>query len=68
MPKRKQATMWAIEGRWGKGVLLYCGTYLTRRDAIRDFCANLGKTWAECRKSGNRAVKVNVSWEARDAE
>ncbi len=65
---KKSATMWAIEGQWGNRPLLYCGTYLTRRDAIRDFCDNIGKTWAECRKSGNRAVKVTLTWEAPDAE
>ena len=66
---KRTTTMWAIEGRWTNPAqrFLYVGTWLTRRDAIREFEANLGRTWAESRKRGNRAVKVTLTWESPDA-
>jgi hypothetical protein len=63
---------WAIVGRHG----LYTGQSLTRRGAIQNhvryFWPGFPKTppdditrklWATCRKRGDRAVKVAVTWE-----
>lgn len=56
--KVKKETMWAIVGNCG----LYCGTYLTRRDAINRFIARGNNTWAQRKKLGDRAVKVTITY------
>lgn len=58
-------TMWAIAGHWtnGRG-FLYCGTWLTRQDAIAAHTTAKGQSWRLCRKYGDRAVKVEIQWEA----
>lgn len=53
----KPETMWAIVGVYG----LYCGTWLRRKDAIDRHCQDKGATWRDCRKRGDRAVRVVVS-------
>ena len=53
----KPEIMWAIVGKYG----LYCGTWLRRCDAINQHCKDKGAAWGECRKRGDRAVKVHVS-------
>lgn len=47
---------WAITGRIG----LYTGTWFTRTDAIAAHSDALGKTWRECYRDGDRAIKVEV--------
>lgn len=47
---------WAIIGKCG----LYYGTWCYRLDATTHHAKSLGKTWNECRKSGDRAIKVYV--------
>jgi len=54
------ATRWAIAGDCGR--YLYVGQCLTRKDAIREHCIALGKFWPECRRKGDRAVKVTITW------
>jgi hypothetical protein len=49
---------WAIAGTRG----LYTGWWLTRKEAIRFHYEALGKTWAQCRAKGDRAVKVEISY------
>jgi len=69
---KKKETMWAIVGCYG----LYAGIWLTRRDAIRwhSTTKRLGlnddwskeevkKAWKDCRKTGDKAIKVEVSYE-----
>ncbi len=59
--KAISATMWAIAGTWHRGSeFFYCGTHLTRRDAVEEFCENIGHSWAQLRAEGNRAVKVRI--------
>jgi len=53
----KPEIMWAIVGVYG----LYCGTWLRRKDAIDQHCRNKGATWRDCRKRGDRTVRVVVS-------
>ena len=53
----KPEIMWAIVGVYG----LYCGTWLRRKDAIDQHCRDKGATWRDCRKRGDRAVRVVVS-------
>lgn len=50
--------MWAIAYR-DHG--LYSGMWFTRKDAIREHIRDKGKSWRECKRSGDRAVKVNVT-------
>ncbi len=47
---------WAIVGNYG----LYTGWWFTRKEAIADHCQTLGKTWQECRRKNDRAVKVEI--------
>lgn len=57
----KPATMWAVTGEWTDGRrFLYAGTWLTRTDAIYEHTGPK-RTWAECRRNGDRAVKVRVT-------
>lgn len=49
--------MWAIVGTHG----LYIGTQLTRKDMIAEHVRLKNKCWAQCRKDGDRAVKVLVT-------
>jgi hypothetical protein len=53
----KPEIMWAIIGVYG----LYCGTWLRRKDAIDQHCREKGATWRDCRKRGDRAVRVVIS-------
>ena len=50
--------MWVIAGNYG----LYVGSWLRRRDAIRDHCENLGKTWKECRTKGDYVTKARITY------
>jgi hypothetical protein len=49
--------MWAIVYR-DHG--LYIGTWFTRKDAIYEHCKAKGKTWEQCKASGDRVVKVKI--------
>lgn len=49
-------TMWFITGRYG----LYYGGWRTRAQAIEDHCEALGRTWQECRRNGDRAIKCEI--------
>ena len=65
MPSEK---MWAIVGKYG----LYTGTWFTRREAIVRHCRDLsnnpdiGMTWQECRKRGDRAIRVTMTWGGKE--
>jgi len=41
---------------------LYIGQWLRRRDAIRDHCEDLGKSWKECRKKGDYVTKARITY------
>lgn len=56
-----RAIRWVIVGRWN----LYEGQWITRRAAMEAHTRALGKTWEECRKKGDRAVKAAISWPTR---
>ncbi len=59
--KPKPEKMWAISMQWEDGrTLLYCDTAMTRSDMISKHCSALGKTWKQCRRNGDRAIKVMV--------
>ena len=47
---------WAITGKFG----LYLGTWFKRYDAIVAHSDALGKSWKECYRDGDRAIKVRV--------
>ena len=64
--------MWAIIGCYG----LYTGTWLTKKDAIRNHCVakRLGlddkwsdeavkNVWKDCKKVGDKVIKVEVCYE-----
>jgi hypothetical protein len=54
---------WVIvyeQGKKWRG--LYTGQWLTRANAIADHTAEKGKTWRECRRDGDRAVKATIMW------
>lgn len=50
---------WAIYGKGG----LYVDWKFTRQDIINWHCQCLNKTWEECRKKGDRAIKVEIYYE-----
>lgn len=61
---KKKEKMWAIVGKYG----LYVGTWLRRKDAILDHCKAkqveaTKEAWLICRRRGDRALKVEVSYE-----
>ena len=52
---------WAIKGRFEGGrEFLYYGTSPTRIQAIAEHTTMKGLTWAQCRKHGDRCVKVEL--------
>jgi hypothetical protein len=55
----KTETRWVIVYKQG----LYTGQWLTRKDAIEEHTRDKGKTWAECRKFGDRAVRAGLVWD-----
>jgi hypothetical protein len=57
LEKIKPEIMWAIFGEYG----FYIGTWQSKQDAIREHCNDLGKSWEQCKKKGDRAIKVIVS-------
>ena len=59
--KKKSETRWAIVGVHG----IYCSHEFTRRDAIWNHCSMLGQDWKECRRRGDRAVNVRITWEEK---
>jgi hypothetical protein len=69
---KRTTTMWAIEGEFlkpGGGTKreLYVGTFVTRKGMIHlhTHPAHYQEdSWAECRKRGDRAVKVTMTWYA----
>ena len=52
--------MWAISGYLFGRRSFYIGTWLTQREAIEGHSSDMETSWAECRKQGDRAVKVRV--------
>ncbi len=60
----KSEIYWAITGEFG----LYIGVWRTRIEAIIAHADSLGKTWQECRKKGDRAIKVIVAPLESEAE
>lgn len=55
----KRETMWMIIGHCG----LYVGGWFLRRDAIDFHTKAKAKSWKQCRKDGDTAVKANVEYE-----
>lgn len=53
----KATKMWAIHGKEG----FYVNTFYTRKEAIRVHTEALGKTWRQCRSSGDRVIKVMLT-------
>ena len=39
----------------------YCGWWLTRREAIEEHCELKLESWEECRKNGDRVVKITIT-------
>lgn len=54
--KRWEEFGWAIQGEFG----LYTGWWLTRKEAIQTHTGDVGKSWKECRKKGDRVVKILI--------
>lgn len=55
---KKKTTMWAIAGIRG----LYTGTWHLRKDAITYHCEALEKSWEYCKKKGDKAVRVIITY------
>ena len=53
----KTEIFWAITGKFG----LYTGTWFIRHDAIVAHADALGRSWKQCYRKGDRAIKVNVT-------
>lgn len=52
---------WVITGGYDKVRFIYNGWWSTRRDAIYFHSRDLGLTWNECRKYGDRCVKATIA-------
>ncbi len=52
----KFETYWAITGKYG----LYIGTWYRRIEAITARSDAIGKSWKNCYRDGDRAIKVKV--------
>ena len=60
--KLKPEKMWAIMGQWDRGSpFIYIGTWLTKNHAIAVHTREMGKNWTDCKKDGDRAIKVLVT-------
>jgi len=60
--------MWAIVGLFDPDLReLYVGTFTTRRGMQAIHARDLGKSWGECYRQGDRAVKVTIAYEVDDA-
>jgi len=59
--------MWAIAGLFHPDRReLYVGTFTTRMGMQAIHARELGKTWRECYRQGDRAVKVKMTYEVDD--
>lgn len=54
----KKEKRWVIIGIYG----LYTGQWILRKDAIKEHCQMKGYGWNLCKKRGDRAVKVTISY------
>jgi hypothetical protein len=67
MKKPKPEVMWAISGYWESDgrmrprSFLYAGTHLLRKDMINEHTFYGKRKWSDCRKNGDRAIKVLVT-------
>ena len=52
----KPETGWAIYGRYG----FYTNWWLLRNSAIKEHCEAKGMTWKQCRKNGDRCIKIEI--------
>lgn len=57
MRESYEEAFWAI---YNPEFGLYTDTALTRKEMILRHCASIGSEWSECRKRGDRAVKVKI--------
>ena len=62
--KIQDTLMWAIKHN---DMGLYTGTALTRKEAIRQFEQDIGRSWVKLRDE-NTCVKVKLVEETKDAE
>lgn len=47
---------WAILSEYG----LYIGWWFTRSEAIKNHSKALGRTWEQCKKNGDRVIKIII--------
>lgn len=53
-----QSDMWAV---WNPDFGFYVDTRLTRKEMIYKHTSDLGMTWDECKKTGDRVMRVQIS-------
>lgn len=53
----KKDEMWAI---WEPSIGFYCGTWLTRRDAIADFISECRESWNKYKAAGHKVIRVKL--------
>ena len=54
----KKMTGWAIEN---KGNGLYVDWRTRRKDMIEAHTSSLGETWKDCRRNGDRCIKITIT-------
>lgn len=54
----KPEKMWAI---WNKDFGFYVGTRFNRKAMIAEHTNDIRKSWEDCKKDGDRAVRVLIS-------
>jgi hypothetical protein len=55
---RAEAVRWVIVGRHG----LYTGQEMARAGMIRRHVGERMRTWAACKRQGDRCIKATISW------
>ena len=56
--KMKSEDMWAV---WNDDFGFYVDTRLSRQDMIDKHTSDLGMTWDECKKTGDKVIRVVIT-------
>lgn len=56
--KMKSEDMWAV---WNDGFGFYVDTRLSRQEMIDKHTSDLGMTWDECKKAGDKCIRVIIT-------
>lgn len=61
MKRLSENRWWMIKGIDNESEYFYTDCRLTKSEMIQKHTIDKGKTWAKCRKEGDRCVKVRIT-------